>query len=381
MKKINLMHIAEGVRWAGIESHIFSLLSEIRNMPEVNNVIFISLYNGLLRQKLMDMGIRAFCLPRRKKIDCSLIFQIKKQIESFEVDILHTHGYLASIYGMLAALFASRKVHIVRTIHQRAEPHDSWKMNLYVRLTIFLSRLERTHLIAVSDNVKESAVKKFNINEDIITTIHNGINFRDKRVLEKDKGKLNLDPAKHTIGIVGRLVHGKGHLFFVKLAFSLIKERDNIEFVILGDGPLRENIDTFIKQQGMENKIKLMGYKDNILDYINSLDILVICSEHEGIPYVLLEALMLKKPVVSTRVGGIPEVITSGYNGILIKPGDIEAMKNGLLELIDTPSKMILLGCNGYNIIAEKFSSYNMARNTVNLYMKLISTGKSANDA
>jgi len=380
MKKINLMHIAEGKNWAGIEAHIFSLLSESINMTEINDVRLVSLYDGLLKQKLMNIGFKACNLPYRKNNKCAVIFQLKKQIENFEVNVLHTHGYLASIIGILATLITTRRVHMVLTFHQRAETHKSWKLNLYVKIMIILVKLVRASVIAVSADVKKSAVQKFKINKDTITVIHNGIDFRLKNGFEKDKTTLGLDPKKYTIGIVGRLVHGKGHFFFIELATALAKERDDIEFVILGDGPLKEEVDKLIIKRGMTERIRLMGHKDNILDYINSLTIMLMCSDHEGIPYVLLEAMMLRKPVVSTWVGGIPEVINNGFNGILVKPGDIKKMKKKLLELIEEPSKMILLGNNGYNTVKEKFSSYNMCRNTVNLYMKLILSGELTND-
>lgn len=237
---------------------------------------------------------------------------------------------------------------------------------------ILLAYFAKAHIIAVSGDVKKSAAKRFNMLNNQITIIHNGIKLPSHRLEVLDKGSLGYSPNKHTIGIAGRLVPGKGHRFFVDLASAVTKERDDIEFVILGDGPLFDEIAEYIAMRKMKEHIKLMGHKDNILDFIKNLSIMVICSDHEGIPYILLESLMLKIPVISTDVGGIPEVITHGMNGLLVKPGDNDGMKEQLVELIDHPERRIELGENGYNTIKNKFLSSRMAHETLNLYFNLI---------
>jgi len=372
MNNINLLHIAEGQRWAGIESHIYSLLSELVELPEINTIMLLTLYDGSLRIKLREQGVDTICLPHEGHNHLYKVLSIKKHLRDNKINILHTHGYLASIYGLLAAILSKAKVRVVITFHQRAEPHPTWKMNLNVHFMILLAYFAKAHIIAVSGDVKKSAAKRFNMLNNQITIIHNGIKLPSHRLEVLDKGSLGYSPNKHTIGIAGRLVPGKGHRFFVDLASAVTKERDDIEFVILGDGPLFDEIAEYIAMRKMKEHIKLMGHKDNILDFIKNLSIMVICSDHEGIPYILLESLMLKIPVISTDVGGIPEVITHGMNGLLVKPGDNDGMKEQLVELIDHPERRIELGENGYNTIKNKFLSSRMAHETLNLYFNLI---------
>jgi glycosyltransferase involved in cell wall biosynthesis len=191
---------------------------------------------------------------------------------------------------------------------------------------------------------------------------------------------MGLDPQKKAIGIVGRLVKGKGHHFFIRLSKALSEIREDLEFLIIGDGPLADEIRLNIKQMNMDGNIKMLGFRSDVIDYINCLDILTLCSDHEGIPYVVLEALKCRTPIVSTNVGGIPEVISSGYNGILTGHGDCEEMKSKILELLDRPSMLNMITQNGYDTLLNKFSTPKMAQETVALYRKILSEKGEKND-
>jgi glycosyltransferase involved in cell wall biosynthesis len=176
------------------------------------------------------------------------------------------------------------------------------------------------------------------------------------------------------IGIVGRLVPVKRHNFFIRLAVELLKERDDVDFVIIGDGPLENEVKGIIREKGLQGKIKMTGFIEDIIKYINGLDMLVITSQHEGIPYVLLEAMMLKKPVIATNVGGIPEVIKSGFNGMLSETEDLLGMKNNIIELLDHPDQMASIGENGYKTVLDNFSAISMSRQTMDLYQSLLTS-------
>ena len=380
MKNMNVLHIGEGAHWAGIEAHLSALLGELRRMPEIDRLALIVFNQGLLSQRIEAMGLETICLPRKRKFDWSVLRQITRIINTQKTSIIHTHGYLASIYGMLATIFARQRQHHIITLHQRAAEQVSWKMRLYVKTMMFMAKIMRVHFVAVSKDVRASVLQRISLHDDEITVIYNGIVCDDSSRMETDKAKMGLDPQKKAIGIVGRLVKGKGHHFFIRLSKALSEIREDLEFLIIGDGPLADEIRLNIKQMNMDGNIKMLGFRSDVIDYINCLDILTLCSDHEGIPYVVLEALKCRTPIVSTNVGGIPEVISSGYNGILTGHGDCEEMKSKILELLDRPSMLNMITQNGYDTLLNKFSTPKMAQETVALYRKILSEKGEKND-
>ncbi|MEW6442087.1 MAG: glycosyltransferase family 4 protein [bacterium] len=370
-EQVRVLHLAEGASLAGIETHICALLKEMKRSPRVGEILFACFYDGPLKKRLEQIGVRCLCLRRTCKLDPAVIRRLRSVVRSHRVEILHMHGYLAAIHGQIAALTLPQSVLTLTTAHQRAERHPSWKMNLYVRIMFRLSRLAGTHSVVVSENVRQSILDKYRMGAERITTIHNGVDIGCENVARKTREELGLDPGKKAIGIIGRLVEAKRHDLFVRVAQEICRERSDVEFVILGDGPLRTAIERKIAEAGMGGHVKLMGHRPNVLEYLQRLDLMVICSDHEGIPYVLLEALLLRKPIVSTRAGGIPEVIRSGFNGVLVGVGDAEAMKREILALLRDPDRAHALAENGHRTVIERFSAQAMAEKTLDLYERL----------
>jgi glycosyltransferase involved in cell wall biosynthesis len=192
---IKLIHIGEGKRWAGIETHIYLLLEEIKKMGIVKHLSFVSIFEGLLCKKISQINIQTSLLERNGKFSLKPIFKLRSYILENSIEIVHSHGYLASIYGLIAIFLINRKVSSVITFHQRSESHPSFKLNFYVRIMVLFSKWFGSHFICVSEDVKFSALKRFKIPEDRVTIIHNGIPSIGGGVPVNDK-KLDLGIIK-----------------------------------------------------------------------------------------------------------------------------------------------------------------------------------------
>jgi len=144
-----------------------------------------------------------------------------------------------------------------------------------------------------------------------------------------------------------------------------------VVLVIVGDGPLRKDLEESARRLGLETSVIFTGQQDQSFDFMNMMDIFVLPSLHEGIPMVVLEALALKRPVVATRVGGIPEVISHDISGKLVTSGDASDLANGLKQLIEMPDKARAFAMEGRRQVEQEYSANTMANRTAAMYRSL----------
>ncbi len=198
--------------------------------------------------------------------------------------------------------------------------------------------------------------EKFTIRADLRRKFRNGYGIQDNELL---------------IGVVGRLVDFKGHRYFVDAASMLSEKNDNVRFVIVGDGPLRYDIEQRSKRLVGNNKLIFTGEVLNVEEAINGLDIHVLPSIEEHFGRVVIEAMACGVPVVATNAGGVPEIIEDGVNGILVPPKDSAEIADAVQRLIDDRGKRESLCEAGRITVRERFTQEVHAKNILNLYKEL----------
>jgi glycosyltransferase involved in cell wall biosynthesis len=291
-------------------------------------------------------------------------------------DILHTHKYKDNILGCLAAI-AAGVPKVVRVVHGMTEPFSGIqyvRMGAYEMLDGLFLRSKASKLIAVSSNIESQLVKKYG--SDRVVCIHNGIDLNKvtiKQRREDIRGQFGVAPDRYLIGTVGRLTAIKGHETLLRAASLALRGIKPMQYLIVGDGPLMTSLKALAGQLGIEKQVIFAGHRENVYDLIQSMDAFVLPSLHEGIPMVLLEALALCRPVVASRVGGVPEVIEHGANGLLVEPGNPEELGAALSILMQEPSLADRLGRCGRSRIEQEYSATLMVRRTAELYSALAS--------
>ncbi len=373
--KVKVLHLTEGLRWAGMEAHVYNLLTGLAQRGDIE-VECVTFHEGSLVKKLQEKGVKTVVCPRNRKIDSILFFKLVMYFLKSQPQILHLHGYLAIFYGIPAS-FLARVPLKVATFHAKGislnEKRGYRRFDFYLWLAYLMIKMSCTYFIAVSEDVFRSHVKFRKIPPERMKVVHNGISIEDVKshrsnITRKDLG---ISDSCFIVGMVGRVDENKGHIFLLKAAKKILSERKNAHFIIIGDGPLEMELKQFCRTKALDNYVHFLGFQENILDYLCLLDVMVIASMHEGVPYALLEAMANRVAIIATNVGGIPEVIQNGVNGLLIPPKDPEVIARSITRLLDNQTMRMRLSIAALKILNDRFSQATMVQSTIGIYREL----------
>jgi glycosyltransferase involved in cell wall biosynthesis len=291
--------------------------------------------------------------------------------------IVHTHNSKAGFLGRLAAKLAGIPV-IVHTVHGFAfhagEP--SWRQWLFKTLERTASRW-CDKMIFISQPLIDWGLRERVASEKKTVKIYSGIeldrfNPVSKEVKESIREKWGIARDDAVIGIVSKLWDGKGHLTLIK-AFKMIRsEIENARLVIVGEGYLYNHLVKFADSLGLKDAVLFIGFQSDVSESIASFDVAVLPSFFEGMGRVLLEAMAMEKPVVASRVGGIPDLVEHGVNGFLVTPGDVGGLADAITRILCDKGLAQKMGKAGRKKISDKYSADQMVGSIEKLYRDLL---------
>jgi glycosyltransferase involved in cell wall biosynthesis len=229
--------------------------------------------------------------------------------------------------------------------------------------------------IAISGAVRKTLLQ-MGIPEQDVSIVHSGIGIArfshaDRHRARKIARELGIGDEVFVIGSVGSLVACKGHAVLIEALGRVAEEAPNLVCVIVGEGPERPNLESLIRRKGLEGKVLLTGQRDEVPEFLSLMDLFIMPSLQEGLGAALLEAMAAGKPVIASDVGGMPEVIAHGQNGMLVPPGKPEALAEAITGLIRDPLRRFALGAKGRQDVQNRFSSDAMVEGTIEVYRSL----------
>ena len=177
------------------------------------------------------------------------------------------------------------------------------------------------------------------------------------------------------VGCVGKFTEVKGHEHFVRAAALVLAKRPDARFILVGDGPRRAMLEELVEELDVERAVRFAGARGDVPGILKALDVFVLPSISEGLPNVVLEAMAAGRPVVASNVGGVPEVVESGSNGLLFEPGDPEAMASSVLRLLDDPALAQQMGRVGETLARERFDIGVVVGRLEETFEELLPTG------
>jgi glycosyltransferase involved in cell wall biosynthesis len=289
--------------------------------------------------------------------------------------IVHTHMAKAGTAGRLAARLARVPI-VVHTFHGHTF-HSYWGP---VKSAVFL-QIERTlgkmtdRVIAVGDAQKADIASYGVAPLNKILTIPLGLEIEPMLDAEQHRGRLRAELGiaadRPLIGIVARLVPIKAHEIFLEAASIIRAASPASTFLIIGDGERRAELEAMAQQLGIAESTRFLGWRDDMREVYADLDVVTLCSNNEGSPVALIEALAAARPVVSTRVGGVPNVVHDGESGLLVPPRDPAALAEGVLSLLHDPSTAAQYGLAGRTSVFPRHSSGRLVQDVERLYLEL----------
>jgi len=316
------------------------------------------------------LGIDVTPVDVRGRIDFNGIMKVRSILREKNVKILHCHDFKSNFYGLLASI----NLDIKRVVTMHGSTRDSFLKKVYLFLDEMFVYRFFNKIIAVSWDISKQ-LKKKGIKSRKIQVIQNGLDFHamgpgvSKSIFETP---LNIPDGDKVIGVIGRLYPDKGHRYFLDAFSRVCRTYPCTKALIVGEGPLKNDIKKKIIDLSVEENVILSGFRSD-MEYIYSrIDLLVIPSLREGLPYVLLEAMGSKVPVLATAVGDIPLLVENGVTGYLVSAGESEGLEKGMMDLLSNPIKAKEMAERGYRVVLEKFSAERMVRNTETLYMSLV---------
>jgi glycosyltransferase involved in cell wall biosynthesis len=215
---------------------------------------------------------------------------------------------------------------------------------------------------------------------DKIATVHNAIDAKAFTSNAFSKGprlrqQMGIGAQQPVVSTVGRLSLQKGLPDFLESAHRVLSASPNARFLIIGDGPARLQLRDVSHRLGIQGAVSFLGHQRDIAPFMAMSDVIVMASLWEGLPYVLLEALALARPVVATRVGGVPEIVEDGSSGLLVPPRDPERLAAAILHLLRNAETAARLGQKGRERVEREFNVQTMARQTAQVYREVLRLG------
>lgn len=370
--RVRVCHVAMGDLWAGAEVQLLSLMRYLVRLPGFDwSVVLFN--EGRLAEELRKLPVSLTIIPEQAFSPIGIAYRLSTTLRHIRPDIVHTHKYKDTFIGALVARGMGIS-HVVRIVHGLPEPFKGLgnaKMVAYTVTDRIITNWFVERIVAVSSDIEKVLIGTYGAKR--VLCIHNGIDLEAIQVTthrEALRRKWHIAEDAVVIGTVGRLVPVKGHSTLLEATKILQASLQNITLLLVGEGPLRKDLEASAKQLGLESVI-FAGHQDQACDFMNMMDVFVLPSLHEGIPMVVLEALALQRPVVATRVGGIPEVISHDLSGKLVMSGDAVELAMALQELIEMPDKARALGVQGRRQVEREFSANTMAERTARMYRSL----------
>lgn len=364
-----VLHVASGDLWAGAEVQVHTLLSTLQRRGDVQIAAAV-MNEGELARRLRTARVETFVFPESELGPVQLFGSLRRLMRQWGPDIVHTHRIKENVLASLSNA-CSVRARSVRTVHGSGETaSDRPRDRLMRTMDIACGRLLQDRVIAVSDELADKLAADFP--RAMISVVPNGIDADAVLTAAAASPHLPRAPGSVHVGIVGRMVPVKRVDLFLQTAARAMAMRPAIDwqFHVFGDGPLLQRHRNEAKELRIEDRVTFHGHRSDIAACLGSLDVLVMCSDHEGLPMTLLEALALGTPVLAHAVGGMREVL-SGGGGVCITDHTADGYARGLCELLDVDREELKRAAQAR--IERHYSAHRNAQGVIDVYRTLLS--------
>jgi len=363
-KQIRILHTEWSDGWGGQEIRIINEMLAVR---ESGVEVFLACRkDSIISKNASEQNIEVFKLPFKGIVDIKTVLMLYRIIKNKKIDIVNTHSGKDTWTGGAAAKLAGAK--FIRTRHLSNKINSS-RLNFINELADFI--------ITTGEYVKNSMIKYNRIDSGKIVSIPTGVDEKvfDPSIYDKNENRklFGVRSDQIAVGILAVLRRFKRHDIFVTAAESILKQYPNTVFLIAGDGPQKENIENLIKLKNLQKQVRMVGYVSEPAKFLSAIDLFMLTSDsNEGVPQAILQALMMKLPVIAADVGSVSDLWHKN-NFMLIEPGSPDMLAVNAGDLIKNKALRQTYSNRARDYVVRNFSKAVMTDKLLHSYGKILS--------
>jgi glycosyltransferase involved in cell wall biosynthesis len=336
--KLAILQYITPSRLGGAEEYFLRLIKSLR--ASGHRVIVVTKRDTPLRYEIEKCDVELHAWHTHGKIDPVTLSRLCRLIRRKRVDVINTHLTTASLLGAMAGRMTG--VPVIAHVHA-ADSKTFFQFAHY--------------LVAVAKGVEQHLIDQ-DVPAEKIHLLYYGVDlerYAHPLPVVEAKARLNLPSEARTVGIVGSLIDRKGHRFLLQALKQIEPQTGPVHAVFAGEGVLEENLREMAASLGMSERVHFLGFRRDVIEVVSALDVFTLPSLKEGLSIAVMEAMALRRPVIATAIAGMPEVVHDGETGLLIPPGDVEALVQALLRLLNDPQFAKRLANNGRQLLEQHF--------------------------
>ena len=368
MKKIKVLLSIDGLRSGGKERQIIEIIKGFNSSDILLELVIMN--KNIHYQEIFNCNIKIHYLIRKTKKDLSVIYKFYKLCKLFKPDLIHTWDTMTSLYAIPTAKI--QKIKLLNGSLRNAIKNKNYVNNLMKSFTLMFSDYILSNSFA--------GLRVYKIPKNKGYCIHNGFDLKRLKQLDPPdiiKNKFGISSENKIVGMVGAFTEKKDYRSYINVAIEVLSKRDNITFMLVGDGKTIDECKELIPNN-LLGKIIFTGRQNQVESIINIFDIGVLLTNQkvheEGISNTIMEYMVCAKPVIATDGGGTDELIENSKTGFLFKHNSMKNISDKILFLLDNKDIAIKIGKEAEQKILNEFTLEKMIKSYFNLYSSLTKT-------
>ena len=370
-ERMKIVHVIHDLGFGGAQRVLANLvLGRNRERFDASVVSLFAAGPGLDVAALRDAGVAVRFLDKKPGFDAGAFRGLGRALREERPDVVHTHGYVVRyVWPYRLVGLAPRVVHTVHNLAEQDSGRPYWITSLCYRLGV------RT--VAVGAAVAASVKNLHGV--DVRRVIPNGIDVQRVREAAGRRVALRAEWGRKEDDVVflcaASLTPKKNHALLLSAFAELQKSASDTYLVLAGDGGERVAIEAAVEAEGLGDRVRLLGNRDDVPALLHAADVFVLSSDREGVPLSCMEAMAAGRPVVATRVGGTPEVVRDFVDGLLVEPGDVEGFAEAMRCVAVDRARRSVMGSAALRRAEEEFGVRRMI-DRYEAFYELIAGGK-----
>ena len=379
---IRVAYVLTPITFGGAEKVSLNFLSNIdRSQIDLWLIALVRPWekSPMLLQEAERLGISCSTVPVSTKPGgdplriLRVVWSLFRLLRQQRFDLLHTHGYFADICAL--PIGKLHGIPSLSTCHGFIETDRN--LQLYNRMDLCVLRLCK-RVIAVSGDIRD-VLNKHGIDDDKVEVITNAVPIpplatEDDTRLQCFRQQHDISKKEFVFVYIGRLSEEKGLLYLLDAFAELIRSKACIRLFLVGDGSQRESLERRTAELGLDQHVSFVGFQEQVSLWLAIADCFVLPSMTEGTPMALLEAMAAGVPIVATRVGGVPDVITDGVNGRLVPRGDVKGLRESMSHMVTCPELRAKYRHEARKTVESRYSVKPWCQKILRVYQELLGT-------